>query len=109
MLSRLVCRNGLHKHDFLEIIKSKIHHSYEAHTYLRHIGFKRWFQRIESLFGEIEQTARPLETNAIANFTMAENAAYQCMENGGGGNFHTLTDLWLTVRVGYNVETKSRT
>ena len=39
MLSRLVCRNGLHKHDFWEIIKSKIRHSYEAHTYLRHIGF----------------------------------------------------------------------
>ena len=32
---------------------------------------------------EIEQTARPLETNAYANFLMAENAAYQCMENGG--------------------------
>ena len=26
--------------------------------------------------------ARPLETNAHANFPMAENAAYQCMENG---------------------------
>ena len=32
---------------------------------------------------EIEQTARPLETNAHTNFPMAENAAYQCMENGG--------------------------
>ena len=32
----------------------------------------------------IEQTARPLETNAHANFPMAENAAYHCMENGGG-------------------------
>ena len=51
MLSRLVCRNALHKHDLREIIKSKIRHSYEAHTYLRHIGFARWFQRIESLFG----------------------------------------------------------
>ena len=51
MLSRLVCRNRLHKHDFWEIIKSNIRHSYEAHTYLRHIGFARWFQRIESLFG----------------------------------------------------------
>ena len=51
MLSRLVCRNGLHKDDFWEIIKSKIRHSYEAHTNLRHIGFARWFQRIESLFG----------------------------------------------------------
>ena len=51
MVSWLVCRNGLHKHDFWEIIKSKIRHSYEAHTYLRHIRFARWFQRIESLFG----------------------------------------------------------
>ena len=51
MLSWLVCRNGLHKDDFLEIIKSKIRHSYDAHTYLRHIGFAKWFQRIESLFG----------------------------------------------------------
>ena len=33
---------------------------------------------------EIEKTARPLETNTHANFPMAENAAYQCMENGGG-------------------------
>ena len=33
---------------------------------------------------EIEQTARPLETNAHANFPMAENAAYQCIENVGG-------------------------
>ena len=37
---------------------------------------------------EIEQTARHLETNAHANFTMAENAAYQCMENGGGKHGH---------------------
>ena len=37
---------------------------------------------------EIEQTARPLETNTHANFPMAENAAYQCMENGGGKNAH---------------------
>ena len=33
---------------------------------------------------EIEQTAHLLETNAHGNFPMAENAAYQCMENGGG-------------------------
>ena len=32
--------------------------------------------------------ARPLETNAHANFPMAENAAYQCMENGGGKHAH---------------------
>ena len=60
---------------------------------------------------DIEQTARPLETNAHANFPVGENAAYQCMENGGegGGNLPTLTCLWLTVSVGYNIETKSRT
>ena len=51
MLSRLVCRNGLDKHDFCENIKSKIRPSYEAHSHLRHIGFARWFQRMESLFG----------------------------------------------------------
>ena len=37
---------------------------------------------------EIEQTVRPLEINAHANFPMAENAAYQCMENGGGKCAH---------------------
>ena len=37
---------------------------------------------------EIEQTARPLETNAHDNFPMAENAAYQCMGNGGGNHAH---------------------
>ena len=37
---------------------------------------------------EIEQTACLLETNAHANFPMAENAAYQCMENGGGKLAH---------------------
>ena len=37
---------------------------------------------------DIEQTARPIETNAHANFSMAENAAYQCMENGGGKHAH---------------------
>ena len=37
---------------------------------------------------EIEQTARPLETNAHASFPMAGNAAYQCMENGGRNHAH---------------------
>ena len=55
------------------------------------------------------QTARPLETNDHVNFPTAENAAYQCLENGGRGNLPTITGLWLTVRVGYNVETKSKT
>ena len=84
MLSRLVCRNGLHKHDFCEIIKYKIHHSYEAHTYLRHRGFAGRFKEQKACLVEIEQTARPLETNVHANFPTAENAAYKCMENGGG-------------------------
>ena len=43
---------------------------------------------------KIEQTACPLETNAHANFPMAENAAYQCMENGGGGHAHI--DMFVT-------------
>ena len=37
---------------------------------------------------EIEQTARQLKRNANANFHMAENAAYQCMENGWGKHAH---------------------
>ena len=37
---------------------------------------------------EIEQTARALETNAHVNSPMAENAAYQCMENGGVKHAH---------------------
>ena len=32
---------------------------------------------------ETGQTTHKLETNARANFPMAENLAYQCMENGG--------------------------
>ena len=41
--------------------------------------FKEW----KACLVEIGQTAHKLETNARANFTMAENMAYQCMENGG--------------------------
>ena len=37
---------------------------------------------------EIEQTACQLERNAHANFPMAENAAYQCVENGVGKHAH---------------------
>ena len=66
--------------------------------------FKEW----KACLMEIEQTAHQLETNAHANFTMTENAAYQYMRNGGG-NMPTLTFLWLTVCFRYNVETKSRT
>ena len=53
---------------------------------------------------EIEQTARKLETNA--NFLMAENMTYQCMEDGRW-NMPTLRLSWLIVRFRYNVETKS--
>ena len=42
---------------------------------------------------EIEQTARPLQTNAHANFPMAENAEYQCMENGVGK--HAYIDMFV--------------
>ena len=37
---------------------------------------------------EIGQTAHKLVTNARANFLMAENLAYQCMENGGEKHAH---------------------
>ena len=37
---------------------------------------------------DIEQTARPLETNVFANYSLAENAAYQCMGNGGRKDAH---------------------
>ena len=43
---------------------------------------------------EFEQTSRPLETNAHANFPNAGNAAYQCMENGGGK--HAYIDMFVT-------------
>ena len=42
---------------------------------------------------EIGQTARPLQTNAHANFPMAENAEYQCMENGVGK--HAYIDMFV--------------
>ena len=42
---------------------------------------------------EIEQTSHPLETNAHTNFPMTENAAYQCMENGGGK--HANIDMFV--------------
>ena len=42
---------------------------------------------------EIEQTVSPLETNAHAHFPMAEDAVYQCMENGGGK--HANIDMFV--------------
>ena len=93
MLLRLVCQNGLHKHDFWEIIKSKTCHSYEAHTYLRHIGFAKWFQRIDSLFGGNWANGMSVRDKCPCNFPMAEKSAYQCMENGGRKHAHI--DMFL--------------
>ena len=55
---------------------------------------------------EILQTAHKLETNARSNFLMAENFAYQCMENGGR-NMPTLKFLWLTGAFRHKIETNS--
>ena len=43
--------------------------------------FKEW----KDCLVEIGQTAHKLETNARANFNIAENLTYQCMKNDGGG------------------------
>ena len=64
--------------------------------------FKEW----KACLVEIGQTADKLETNASANFPMAENLAYQCIENGGR-NMPTLIFLWLTVAIRHNIETNS--
>ena len=66
--------------------------------------FKEW----KACLMVIGQTAHKLETNARANFPMAENLAYQCMENGGR-NVPTLILLWLTVAFRHNIETNSST
>ena len=64
--------------------------------------FKEW----KACLVEIGQTSHELETNAHANFPMAKNLAYQCMENSGR-NILTLKFLWLTVAFRYNIETNS--
>ena len=46
--------------------------------------FKEW----KVCLVEIGQTAHKLESNARANFPMAENLAYQCMENGREKHAH---------------------
>ena len=66
--------------------------------------FKEW----KACLVEIRQTAHRLETNARANFPIAESLAYQCMENGGR-NMPTLILLWLTVAFRHNIETNSST
>ena len=65
------------------------------------------FKNQKACLVEIEQTARKLETNARANFLMAENVAYQCMEDGRW-NMPTQRLSWLIVPFWYNVETKSQ-
>ena len=52
--------------------------------------FKEW----KACLVEIGQTAHKLETSARANFPIAENLAYQCMENGGGGK-HANEDMFV--------------
>ena len=46
--------------------------------------FKEW----KASLVESGQTAHKLETNARAHFPMAENLAYQCMENEGQKHAH---------------------
>ena len=46
--------------------------------------FKEW----KASLVETRQTAHKLETNARGNFPMAENLAYQCMENGKEKHAH---------------------
>ena len=53
--------------------------------------FKDW----KACLVVIGQTAHRLETNAHANFPLAENLAYQCIENGGR-NMHMQIYLWLS-------------
>ena len=66
--------------------------------------FKEW----KACLVEIGQTDHKLETNAHANFLLAENLAFQCMENGGR-NMPTRIFLWLTVAFRHNIETNSST
>ena len=66
--------------------------------------FKEW----KACLVEIGQTAHKIETNARANFPMAENLAYQCMENGGRSK-PTLIFLWFTVAFRQYIETNSST
>ena len=64
------------------------------------------FKHQKACLVEIEQTARKLETNAHAHFLMAENMAYQCMEDCRW-NMPTLRLSWIIVRFRHNVDTKS--
>ena len=48
------------------------------------------------------QTAHKLETKSRANFSMAQNLAYQCMENGGGKK-HAHADI-LVAHCGFQAQ-----
>ena len=50
--------------------------------------FSRRFKERKACLVETGQTAHKLETNARANFPMADNLAYQCMENEGEKHAH---------------------
>ena len=51
-------------------------------------GLPRRFKEWKACLVEIGQTAHKLETNARANFPMAENLAYQFIENWGEKHAH---------------------
>ena len=57
---------------------------------------------------EIEHTASPLETNDMLILPRQRIQDFNVCRMVEG-DMPILTGLWLTVRVGYNVETKSRT
>ena len=61
----------------------------------------RRFKERKDCLVKIGQTAHKLETNARANFPMAENLAYQCMENGGGKHAHA--DIFVA-QCGFQVQ-----
>ena len=84
MLSLLVCRNKLHKKNFLEIASLKQPGKYYVPQIVVRLVRMAYFRFYKPRLVEMEKTARPLETNAHANFPKTENAAYQCIENGGG-------------------------
>ena len=77
----------------------KIKYSYEALILIwRTQDLPRRFKEWKACFVEIRQTAHKLETNARANFPIAENLEFQCMENGRGETYPRLYicgTLWL--------------
>ena len=68
----------------------------------------RRFKELKACLVEIGRAADKLESNARANFPMAENLAYQYMENGGEKHAHVIF-LWLTVAFSRTIETNSST